>query len=575
MLRGIGGAPGIVIGTAFIFRPEELVFDRRQIAAEEVDNEIFRLHQAISQAHKELSGIYSRTLAEFGRDRSGFFQTQLMILEDPAFDTEIVRRVTEGHNVEASVGETVANFMGIYMSSKDLHMQERANDYRDVGCRLLRILLGQAWSPLPRIREKSIVVARELTTADTVQIDRDKILGFVTESGVRTSTVSILARSLEVPAVVGLGKILDQVRAGDLLVVDGSTGVVIINPDEKTLAEYRKREETYIACKNQLQTIHEMPSQTKDGTAIRLWANIDLPSEAICALANGAEGIGLMRTEHLFMGREDMPDEIEQYEYYLRVVRIMGDRPVVIRTLDFAGPNSPFFLTGAYEPNPFLGCRGIRLSFNFEQVFKTQLKSILRVSAHGNVKIMVPMISRVEELRRAKGLFKAAMEELTAEGVKFNPKMEFGMLVEVPSAALTAELFAPHIDFYSIGTNDLVQYTLAVDRRMEKINLVDQALHPAVLRLIRSIIDAGRTVDKSVAMCGEMAGEPMTTLLLLGLGLRQFSAVAGSLPEVKKIIRAVTISEAREVAINAMQLPTPEEIKQYLQDELKSRRLYF
>lgn len=575
MLRGTGGSPGIVIGRAFIFRPEELVYDRRQISADEVETEIFRLHQAISQAHKELSGIYSRTLAEFGRDRSGFFQTQLMILEDTAFESEVIRRINEGNNVEASVGETVANFMGVYMSSRDVHMQERANDYRDVGCRLLRILLGQAWTPVPRIKEKSVVVARELTTADTVQIDRDKIEGFVTETGTRTSTVSILARSIEVPAAVGVGKVLDKVKAGDLIIVDGSNGVVIINPDVPTLAEYRKREETYRACKNQLQTLQDMPAQTKDGTRIRLWANIDLPGEAACALANGAEGIGLMRTEHLFMGREDMPGETEQYQFYLEAVRIMGDRPVVIRTLDFAGPNIPFFLTGAYEPNPFLGCRGIRLSYNFEQVFKTQLKAILRVSQHGNIKLMVPMISRVEELQRAKTLLRAAMEELAAQGIRYNPGIEFGMLVEVPSAALTAELFAPHINFYSIGTNDLVQYTLAVDRRMEKVNLVDQSLHPAVLRLIRSIIDAGGAMERSVSMCGEMAGEPIVTILLLGLGLRQFSAVAGCLPEIRRVIRSVTIREAREVALKAMQMSTPGEIKQYLQDELKARRLYF
>lgn len=575
MLRGTGGSPGIVIGRAFIFRPEELVYDRRKISADEVENEIFRLHHAISQAHKELSGIYSRTLAEFGRDRSGFFQTQLMILEDTAFESEVIKRINEGSNVEASVGDTVANFMGVYMSSRDVHMQERANDYRDVGCRLLRILLGQAWTPVPRIKEKSVVVARELTTADTIQIDRDKIEGFVTETGTRTSTVSILARSIEVPAAVGVGKVLDKVRAGDVVIVDGSNGVVIINPDGPTLAEYSKREETYRACKNQLLTLQDMPAETKDGTRIRLWANIDLPGEASCALANGAEGIGLMRTEHLFMGREDMPGETEQYQFYLEALRIMGDRPVVIRTLDFAGPNSPFFLTGAYEPNPFLGCRGIRLSYNFEQVFKTQLKAILRVSRHGNIKLMVPMISRVEELQRAKALLRTAMEELSAQGIRYNPGIEFGMLVEVPSAALTAELFAPHINFYSIGTNDLVQYTLAVDRRMEKVNLVDHSLHPAVLRLVRSIIDAGGAMERSVSMCGEMAGEPIVTMLLLGLGLRQFSAVAGCLPEIKKVIRSVTIREAREVALKAMQMSTPGEIKQYLQDELKARRLYF
>ncbi|MGB9802254.1 phosphoenolpyruvate--protein phosphotransferase [Desulfofundulus sp.] len=575
MLRGIAGAPGIAIGRVFIFRPEQLEFERKTILPQEVDQELVRLQHALRQAHQELAGIYVRAMSDLGRDRAGTFHAQLMILEDAAFESEVINLIRSGINVEGAVGEVVTNYVQMFEDSGDEYLRERAADYRDVGCRLLRILLGQSWTPVPRLKEDSIVVARDLTAPDSMQLDRSRILGLAIERGGRTCTACILARSLEIPAVVGLGRFVHRVQNGDLIIVDGSKGMVILNPDPATVAEYQHRRETYLACKKEMQMLSDLPAETRDGYRVQLFANLDHPGEVDSALAQGAEGIGLFRTEHLFLGRDTMPGEDEQFEFYLQVVQKMRGRPVVIRTLDYAGPSSPFFQPTHYEPNPFLGCRGIRLNLNFEEILTTQIRAILRASAFGRVKVMFPLISRVEDLRRVKAMLRQAQEELDRAGQKFDPRIEVGLLVEVPSAALTAELFASEVDFYSIGTNDLVQYTLAVDRATAGINPLHQVLHPAILRLVKNVIDVARNNRKKVAMCGEMAGEPLATMLLLGLGLDQFSAAAGSLPEIKKVIRAVTLKEAREVALQALQLSAPEEVRRFLEQEMKSRRLYF
>lgn len=575
MIRGVAGAPGIALGKAFVFRPEQIDFEAKKIASEEVGKELFRLQHALGQAHRELSRIYARTMAEMGRDRAGIFHAQLMIIEDPSFEAEITRMIQSGVNVEGAVGEVVSHHVALYEDSRDPYLRERAADFRDVGCRLLRILLGQSWTPVPKISAEAIVVARELTALDSLHLDRSKILGLITERGSRTCTAVIMARSLEVPAVVGVENIINELGNGDFIILDGCRGIVIIDPDADTIAEYQRRRETYLACKSELQTLSDLPAETKDGHRVQLLANISHPGEVPGALCQGAEGIGLFRTEHLFLGRETMPGEEEQVEIYAQVLKLMDNRPVVIRTLDFSGPASPYFQQTIYEPNPFMGCRGIRLSLNFEELFFTQVRAILRASVCGRVKIMFPMISRVEDLRWAKELLARAQEELRFAGVKFSPDIEVGLLVEVPSAALTAELFAPEIDFYSIGTNDLVQYTLAVDRLTARVEGLHQVLHPAVLRLVQHVIEAARNSRRKVAMCGEMAGEPLATILLLGLGLEQFSAAAGALPEIKKVIRAVTLKEAREVARQALRLSKPEDIQEFLENEMRARRLYF
>lgn len=574
MLKGIAGAPGIAIGKAFIFKPEKLPVDKRNISADEINLELSKLQRALTQCHTELSGIYSQTVAEFGRDRAGIFQAQLMVLEDPALESEIVDLIREGINVEAAVAEALSHFINFYRESEDEHMRERWTEYRDVGCRLLRILLGEAWTPVPQLEEEAVVVARDITMADIMHLDRSKILGFATESGSRTSTAAILARSLDVPAVVNIGPFIDQLNNEDIIIVDGSNGRVILNPDQETLEDYKNRFETYKACKQELESLHNLPAVTQDGHRVQMFVNLYHVGEVDGALAQGAEGIGLLRTEHIFMGKQEAPDEEEQYQFYASVVKKMKGCPVVVRTLDMWSEARVLCAPSHYEPNPFLGCRGIRLTLSFKDLFKAQLRAIIRASSLGQVKVMFPMVGRVEELRRAKALLAECKQELDERGVKYNQDIEVGMLVEVPSAALMAELFAREVDFFSIGTNDLVQYTLAVDRLSDG-SQVDQALHPAVLRLVRHVADVAREAKKPVAICGEVAAEPMTTVLWLGLGVKQFSCAPGAIPEVKKVIRALTLKEARNVAREALQKTSPEEVKLLLEEFMQARRLYF
>lgn len=576
MLQGIGGAPGIAIGRAFIFKPEKLPVEKRTVKRGEVKEELAKLQRAITQCHSELAGIYSRTIAEFGRDRAGTFQAQLMVLEDPSLESEISDLVRAGTSVEAAVAEALSHYINFYRDAEDEHIRERWTDYRDVGCRLLRILLGESWTPVPQLEEDAVVIARDVTMADIVHLDRSKILAFATESGSRTSTAAILARSLDVPAVVSVGRFIEQLNSGDLVIVDGSNGRLIINPDAKTLADYENRRETYRACKLELQSLQNLPAVTRDGHRVEMFVNVYHVGEVDAAMAQGAEGIGLLRTEHIFMGRDNAPGEEEQYRFYASVVKKMKGRPVVVRTLDMwqEGGVSSWCAPAYYEPNPFLGCRGIRLSLNFEDIYLSQLRAILRASALGTVKVMFPMVSRVGELRRAKILLDKAKKELDDLGVEYERNIPVGMLVEVPSAALMAELFAREVDFFSLGTNDLVQYTLAVDR-MSDASDVDQALHPAVLRLVKHVADVGREAKKPVAICGEVAAEPLSTMLWLGLGVQQFSCAAGAMPELKKVIRAITLKDARDVAKEALLKASPTEVKRLLEAAMEARRLYF
>lgn len=429
--------------------------------------------------------------------------------------------------------------------------------------------------PQPALTGERVVLAKNLTPADTLHIGRSKMLGLAIEGGGRTTHTAIIARNLDIPAVVGLGPFLSQVRDDDTVIVDGSQGVLIISPDEGTLRDYRRREETYRAYKEELQSLHDLPAETRDGKRIQLLANIDHPGDVNGVLAHGAGGIGLFRSEYLFIAMNQTPDEEEQYQEYKKVAEAMGRSSVVIRTLDAGREGNYLCPLMPPESNPFLGWRGIRLCLDSKDLFKTQIRAILRAGAHGKVKMMFPMISNLVELRRAKAIVEEAKKELAAEGRDFDRNMEIGVLVEVPSVAITADLFAPHVDFFSIGTNDLVQYTVAVDRGNVMVSKLYQSLHPAVLRLIRRVIDEARIAGKEVSVCGEMAGEPMATVLLIGMGVDTLSCGAGVLPEVKSRIRSVTMQEAREIAKKALSFDTSGEIRKYLEGEMRSRRLYF
>lgn len=575
MQKGVAASPGIVIGKAFVYRPGKLFFEKKQIGPEAVEHEVARFEQALARVQQELARMHARTLAEVGKDRAAGFHTQLAMLEDNAFKNDVIAQIRGGINAEAAVAEVFQGYRDLFKALRGPYLRERASDLEDIGYRINRHLLGVSADSHPGLDEESVVLARDLSPSETIQMGRAKMLGLATEGGGRTSHTAIMARSLDIPAVVGLGPFLEQVQDGDTVIVDGSQGIIITKPDEKTLAEYRSREARYRAYKQELQLLHDPPAETRDGQKVLLLANIDHPAEVARALQNGALGIGLFRTEYLFMGRDDIPGEEEQYRDYKRVVEEAGGKPVVLRTLDVGGDNTIYSLPSANEPNPFLGWRGIRLSLDYIGIFKTQLKAILRAGVHGKAKIMFPMVSNLTELRRARELVEEAKKELTSAGKAFDDKMEVGILVEVPSVAVTADLFAPEVDFFSIGTNDLVQYTMAVDRANEKVSTLYQSLHPAVLRIIRQVVEAGRRAGKEVSICGEMAGEPLATVLLAGMGLRALSCAAGILPEVKKRIRSVTMKEARDIADRALQFPTSGEVKKYLEVEMKSRNLFF
>lgn len=575
MQKGVAASPGIAIGKAFVFRPDKLFFEKKQIGQDSVDHEVARFEQALARVQQEFARMHARTLSGTGKEQDTGLQTQLSMLEDPTFKSDVIAQIRGGVNAEAAVAEVFNGYIDLFRALRDPYLRERAADLKEIGYKIKRHLLGAGALERHGPDQESIVLARDLTPSDTIQIGRSKILGLATEGGGRTSHTAIMARSMDIPAVVGLGQILSQVRDGDTVIVDGSQGVIIISPDERTLAEYKRRMETYHAYKQELESLQYLPAETRDGQRVLLLANIEHPVELAGALNNGAQGVGLYRTEYLYMGREEPPTEEEQYQDYKKVAEAAGGGPVIIRTLDVGGDNSVFFLPVTGESNPFLGWRGIRLSLDLPGFFKTQLKAILRAGAHGQVKIMFPMISNLVELRRAKEVLAEAKRELEAEGREFDRRMKVGVLVEVPSVALTADLFAPEVDFFSIGTNDLVQYTVAVDRINDKVSKLYQSLHPAVLRLIRQVVETGRQHNKEVSLCGEMAGEPLATILLIGLGMRVLSTGSGILPEVKKRIRSVTMAEAREIARKALQFSTSGEVKKFLESEMRARSLYF
>jgi len=574
VLKGVAASPGIVIGKAFVYHPGKLFFEKVQIGPESVEKEVARFEQALAKVQQELSRMYARTVSEVGRGRASGFQIQLEMLEEPTLKEEVISRIKGGVNAEAAVSEVFSDYGGLFRVLRDPYLRELVEDLQDIDYRIKRHLLGASDSLKMGLDKESVVLARDLSPSEIIQLGRSRMLGLATEGGGRTSHTTIMTRSLGIPAVVGLGPFLSSVRDGDIVIVDGSQGVMIVNPDEKTLAEYQRREANHRAYKQELQGLQGLPAETGDGQNVLLLANIEHPAEVDWALSNGAQGIGLFRTEYLFMGRDEYPDEEEQYQDYKKVVEVMGGKPVIIRTMDVSGDNTVFRLPALREANPFLGWRGIRFSLDLKELFKTQLKAILRSGVHGDVKVMFPMISNLMELRRAREILEEAKGELKVEEKAFDPGMKVGILVEVPSVAVTADLFAPEMDFFSIGTNDLIQYTMAVDRANEKVSSLYQSLHPAVLRLIRQVVEEGRRARKEVAICGEMAGEPLATVLLVGLGLRVLSSGSGILPEIKKRVRAVTMVKAREIAEKALQFATSGEVKKYMESEMKALNLY-
>ncbi|AYO30905.1 phosphoenolpyruvate--protein phosphotransferase [Biomaibacter acetigenes] len=567
MLKGIAASPGIEIGKAYVLKEQKVTINRENIADNMVEKEIKRLEEAIVKSKDQLEKIKEKAERELGQDKAEIFGAHLMVLEDPVFLDEIKAKIRETRiTAENAVSIVSQNYIEMFNNMEDEYLKERAADVKDVSDRIIKNILGVPIETLADISEKVIVIAKDLTPSDTAQMNKQKVLAFATDMGGRTSHTAIMARSLEIPAVVGLVDISGQAAAGDVIIVDGNKGVVYINPDEKTLKEYEKLKQDYIKYRQELKQLKDLPGETRDrARRVELSANIGTPKDVKGALENGAEGVGLYRTEFLYMDRENLPSEEEQFKAYKEVAESMAPRPIIIRTLDIGGDKKLPYLEMPDELNPFLGWRAIRMCLDRPHILKTQLRAILRASHYGNLKIMYPMVSRAEEIRKANAILEEARQELRAEGIPFDENLEVGIMVEIPSAAVIADILAKEVDFFSIGTNDLIQYTLAVDRMNEHISILYEPLHPAVLRLIKNVIDASHKAGKWTGMCGEMAGDVTAAPILLGMGLDEFSMSASSIPQVKKIIRALSYDEAKQIAEKALSLERPEEIREMVE----------
>ncbi|MDD4570518.1 MAG: phosphoenolpyruvate--protein phosphotransferase [Tepidanaerobacteraceae bacterium] len=573
MLKGIAASPGIEIGKAHVIESEQVNINTAAIAKEDIDKHVKTLKEAINASKLQLKRIKEKAEKELGADKAEIFGAHLMVLEDPVFLDEIESKIkNELISADNATSQVVKNYVDIFNNMEDEYMKERAADIKDVGERIIKNILGLSTDGFI-FSEKVIIVARDLTPSDTAQMDKDKVLAFATDMGGRTSHTAIMARSLEIPAVVGLVDVTGKVQDGDIIVIDGNKGVIYINPEQSILKEYERLKQDYTEYRKQLRGLKDLPAETSDKTRqVELSANIGTPKDVKGALENGAEGVGLYRTEFLYMDRDALPSEEEQFNAYKEVIEKMAPRSIIIRTLDIGGDKKLPYLAMPDELNPFLGYRAIRMCLGKPQILKTQLRGILRASAYGNAKIMYPMVSGSEEVRRANAILNEAKQELKAEGISFDENLEVGIMVEIPSAAVTADILAKEVDFFSIGTNDLIQYTLAVDRMNEHISYLYEPLHPAVLRLIKNVIDASHKAGKWTGMCGEMAGDTSATAILLGMGLDEFSMSASSIPQVKKIIRSLTYKEARQIAQKALSMDKPEDIRNMVEQEMAKIR---
>jgi|ADurb_Cas_03_Slu_FD_contig_81_93150_length_2067_multi_2_in_0_out_0_1 phosphotransferase system enzyme I (PtsI) len=562
VFHGIGVSPGVAIGKAFIFDTEEVVVIKRHIDAAQVPVEIARFEDALIRTRQEILQIQDKISERLGTKHAEIFNAHLLVLEDRSFIEDVIKKIErERSNIEYVFEQVSRKYAEIFAQIEDDYLKERASDIRDVTRRVLHNLMGKKREDVGRLTEEVIIVAYDLSPSDTALMHKDKVISFATDIGAMTSHTAIMARSLRAPAVVGLRDISRKVKTGETLVVDGTGGVVIASPTRDTLRKYTHVRTKLRAIEERLVNLKDLPAETLDGYRVSLAANIELPEDVRGALAQGADGIGLYRTEFFFMNRRDIPGEDEQVEAYRSVAEQTYPHSVIIRTLDLGGDKFLSDLKVPREMNPFLGWRAIRFCLERTDIFKAQLRAILRASTKGNVKVMFPMISGIDELMRARGILGECMDELRKKGRKFDEGIEVGAMIEIPSAALTADIIAKQVDFFSIGTNDLIQYSLAVDRVNEKIAYLYEPRHPAILRLISQIITAGHKENIWVGMCGEMAGEPSLALILLGMGLDEFSVSAVSIPEIKKVIRSVQLADARALAEDVLGYTSIEDIR--------------
>lgn len=569
-LRGIPAAPGIVSGKAFIFGREQHAIPRTSIKEDGIPSEIKRFKNALIQTKNEILDIKKRISEEMGIEHGQIFSAHLLVIEDSMLIEEVISKLKkEKLSIEYIFQDVLKRYIKVFSEMDDEYLKERISDINDVGRRILKNLIGAKEDILSDLEMKVIVVAYDLAPSETATMHKKNVIGFVTDIGGRTSHTAIMAKSLEIPAVVGLEVVTKRIESGDTLIVDGTRGIVIVNPSPRTLKKYEVDRERFVAFERHLLESKDLVSVTLDGRKIELAANIEVQEDIPSVIAHGAEGIGLYRTEYFYMNRKDLPAEDEQFKAYSQVAKKVKPHSVIIRTLDLGGDKFLSQLDVPHEMNPFMGWRAIRFCLARPDIFKIQLRAVLRASAHGKLKVMYPMISGLDELQKANAILDEVKKELKKGSIKFDEDIEVGAMIEVPSAALTSDILAREVDFFSIGTNDLIQYSLAVDRVNEKIAYLYEPAHPAVLRLIESIIENGHKAGIWVGMCGEMAGDITMTLILLGLGLDEFSTSPINIPEIKRIIRSVTMRQAKEIAKKAITLSTGKEIADYAKEKLK------
>ncbi|TVR31309.1 MAG: phosphoenolpyruvate--protein phosphotransferase [Spirochaetaceae bacterium] len=571
-LVGISAAPGIAIGTAFLYLDTNPTVPRYNVAKQDFKREIARFHEAVDKAREEIRQLKERQNATHSADQLQFLDSHLLMLDDREFIDTIERKLyAEEFNVEWILFSAMRGLIAKLDAAEDSYLRERTADIHDVARRVLNHLLARERISLADLTEEVVLVTHDLLPSDAISMNKRMVKGIAMDAGGRTSHTAILARSFEIPAVLGLSNITRQASFGDRIIVDGNRGKVLLRPNQKTEKRYLLVQQEWRKREVRLMGLNELAAETRDGKLIMLKANIEVPEEVDSIAAHGADGIGLYRSEFLFLRDGASLDEEEQYKAYSYVLEALGDKPVTIRTLDVGGDK---FMPGLYEVserNPILGWRAVRFCLAQPKVFETQLRALLRASMHGNLRIMFPMISGIEELNLVSAVLDDVRAALRREGVPFRENIPVGIMIEVPSAAVTSDILAKKSDFFSIGTNDLIQYTIAVDRGNERIAYLYEPFHPGVLRLIKMVIDNAHAVGLSAGMCGEMAGDPLAALILLGLGLDEFSMSASGIPEVKRIIRSVSMSEAEELVGTVLEMKSFEEIDSFVQDVMEKR----
>ncbi len=569
-LQGIAVSPGVVIGEALVMDNEGFRIPRRFVTRDAVEEELERLDKAIAAAAAEIARNREAVSLQLGEKYGAIFEAHLQMLQDSRLHSELEEMIRQRHySPEYAVSRTLRRYAQVFQGLESAYLAERANDIFDIEKRLLRHLLGRRREGISHLSSPVLVLAHNLTPSETANLDRNYVMGFVTEVGGPGSHTAIVAEALEIPAVVGTGPFLTDVSGGDQVIIDGDKGLVILGPDEETLARYRHEREEIRSMAVRLQSLRDLPAQTADGVSLQLFGNIEFPYEVDHCIDRGADGIGLYRTEFLYLGSETEPTEEVHYQAYSQVVRAMGDKPVTIRTFDLGADKVPHLPEPEDERNPFLGLRSIRLALRNLPLFRTQLRAALRASALGNVRIMFPLVSTLLELRQAKMVLADVMEDLEERGIEFKRDLDIGMMVEVPAAVMMIDRFVEEVDFLSIGTNDLIQYTLAVDRSNKDVVGLYNPADPAVLKLILRTIEAADGKSIPVNLCGQMSGSQTYTMLLLGLGLRRFSVAPSAIPEIKNVCRHVTLEQCQATTARVMTMENARDIKSYLKEELK------